>query len=138
MPEARTVHSRRLGRRKRKAARAKQPPLAPKPQDVDFADDEALLRSTPSNARPETHVLLELLRDSDYYHASPTLQGERQRAKGLLLAAEKHAEIQLLRQMGWHVICVPEHRWQMEDPKGFQANREMIFKLVADLTGEVR
>ena len=37
--------------------------------------------------RPETHVLLELLRYEDYYHASPSLRGERQRAKGLLLSA---------------------------------------------------
>ena len=56
-------------------------------------------------ARSQSHVLVELLRDADYYHASALLEGARQRAKGLLLTAERHAEIQLLRRMGWLVIC---------------------------------
>eukprot|EP00435_Cladocopium_sp_Y103_P006210 s196_g2.t1 len=121
----------RLARRaKRKAERSAMSPSST-PEDFNFADDQISPFGSTNFARPETHLLLQLLRYEDYYHASPSLRGERQRAKGLLLSAERHAEIQLLRQMGWYVICVPEHRWQEES----QANREMIFKLVADLTG---
>lgn len=121
----------RLARRaKRKEQNSRTSPCST--EDFNFADDQISPMSATSFARPETHLLLQLLRYEDYYHASPSLRGERQRAKGLLLSAERHAEIQLLRQMGWSVICVPEHRWQEDS----QANQEMIFKLVADLTGD--
>eukprot|EP00440_Ansanella_granifera_P047374 gb/GFBE01051306.1/.p1 GENE.gb/GFBE01051306.1/~~gb/GFBE01051306.1/.p1 ORF type:complete len:178 (+),score=19.53 gb/GFBE01051306.1/:1-534(+) len=128
---------RRRSLRGRRAAQA-----APAEEDSSSDDEE---RSSPAGdvqPRPETHVLLELLTDQDYFHASPTLRGERQRAKGRLLTAERHAELRLLRRNGWYVCCVPEHRWQLgtdgDLEAASQANREMIFEIVANLEGTAR
>ncbi|CAJ1348662.1 unnamed protein product, partial [Effrenium voratum] len=79
-------------------------------QDTFIAEDEMSLASLSSearpemHARPETHILIDLLTDVDFYH-------------------ERRAEIQLLRRLGWHVVCagrnsgsllkVPEHSWQL-------------------------
>lgn len=41
-----------------------------------------------AKTRSQSHILVELLRDADYYHASALLEGARQRAKGLLLTAD--------------------------------------------------
>ncbi|CAJ1444838.1 unnamed protein product [Effrenium voratum] len=118
-----TLQAKRLARRKRQAA-------APRKQDTFIAEDEISLASLSSEARPETHILIDLLTDVDFYHASPS-QGERR--TGRQLSSERRAELQLLRRLGWHVVCVPEHSWQLHgDSEAAEANREMIFKLVAD------
>ncbi|CAJ1398857.1 unnamed protein product, partial [Effrenium voratum] len=115
-----TLQAKRLARRKRQAA-------APRKQDTFIAEDEISLASLSSEARPETHILIDLLTDVDFYHASPS-QGERR--TGRQLSSERRAELQLLRRLGWHVVCVPEHSWQLHgDSEAAEANREMIFKL---------
>ncbi|CAE8681339.1 unnamed protein product [Polarella glacialis] len=89
--------------------------------------------------RPETHVLLELLRDRDFFHASPSLRGEQQRSKGRLLTAERNAELRLLRRRGWNVCCVSEHLWQLgldgDLDAASEANRTLIFELISNLEG---
>merc|ERR1712129_619555 len=87
-------------------------------------------------ARPDTHILLMLLRDFDFYHASATIKGQRQRAKRQGLCAEKYAEISLLRRLGWRVCGLPEHLWTWGpdgDPDVSRANRDFIFRAVANL-----
>lgn len=90
-------------------------------------------------ASPETHVLIFPLRERDFYHASASLRGERQRAKTQLLSAEKFAEVSLLRNAGWRVCCVSEHDWTWgldDDPDTSTANKDLIFRLVANLADD--
>eukprot|EP00929_Paragymnodinium_shiwhaense_P063485 TRINITY_DN31706_c0_g1_i1.p1 TRINITY_DN31706_c0_g1~~TRINITY_DN31706_c0_g1_i1.p1 ORF type:complete len:875 (+),score=161.07 TRINITY_DN31706_c0_g1_i1:142-2766(+) len=94
--------------------------------------------------RPESHVLVELLRDRDYYHASSSLKGARQRAKGHVLKAERAAELLLLRRLGWHVVGLPERRWTFADSSAdgselmaaSATNQALIFEVISDLNGE--
>merc|ERR1712194_19148 len=60
---------------------------------------------------PETHILVDLLREKDFYHASAAIHGSRQRAKRRVLCAQRFAEISLLHRSGWRVICIAEHQW---------------------------
>eukprot|EP00439_Symbiodinium_sp_Y106_P014876 s3946_g2.t1 len=97
---------------------------------------DGFLPDLPGSAKPRSHLLVELLRYEDFYHASPTLEN---RLKGPLVVAERDAEIRLLRRLGWHVICVPEQRWQLgeegDHEAASEANRRLIFELVADMAG---
>lgn len=91
---------------------------------------------TEAGAAPETHILVELLRDADFYHASASIRSDRQRSKRQLLSAQRFAEISLLRRSGWRVCCIPEHLWSFApdgDAEASHANRQLVFKLVAGL-----
>lgn len=90
-------------------------------------------------ARSDTHVLVLPLREQDFYHASATLRGERQRSKKQLLGAERYAEISLIRRMGWRVCGVPERLWTWgpdNDPETASANRELVFRVIAGISDE--
>merc|ERR1712232_820652 len=56
----------------------------------------------------------DLLRDRDFFHASVTVRGDRQRSKGQLLGAQRYAEIALLKREGWAACCIPQHAWDFE------------------------
>jgi len=86
--------------------------------------------------QPDTHILVDLLREKDFYHASAALRGERQRSKRKLLCAQRYAELALVRQHGWRICCVPEHLWSRGfggHPDTSRTNKELFFKLVASL-----
>merc|ERR1711879_472120 len=77
--------------------------------------------------QPDTHVLVDLLRERDFYHASAALRGERQRSKRQLLGAQRYAEIALLQQKGWRICCVSEHLWSRglsDDSDASRTNKE--------------
>lgn len=90
----------------------------------------------PPGVSPSTHVLLLPLLEADFFHASSSVRGERQRSKTHVLGTTRFAEISLLKKWGWRVVGVAEHLWSwgaQGDPQTSRQNRELIFKLVSDL-----
>lgn len=79
---------------------------------------------------PETHILLDLLREQDFYHASDRIRAEQQRAKTQVLSTARFAELSFLRRKGWNVCCIKEHTWN-QDTEG-KPKRDYLLKLLAD------
>eukprot|EP00928_Gymnodinium_smaydae_P058012 TRINITY_DN4121_c0_g3_i1.p1 TRINITY_DN4121_c0_g3~~TRINITY_DN4121_c0_g3_i1.p1 ORF type:complete len:868 (-),score=152.94 TRINITY_DN4121_c0_g3_i1:148-2697(-) len=127
-------------RRRRRFSEAAVPgdAAASEETDEDSKEHDATLDSSP---HPETHILIELLRERDFYHASDSIRAEGQRARGQVLRAERQAEVRLLLHRGWHVVCIPEHLWTFPSVGGgsadalaaSQANKALFFGLVATL-----
>merc|ERR1711957_320954 len=98
--------------------------------------------SSSTGISPETHILIELLREQDFYHASPNLRGERQRARGRVLHAERSAGIRVLQRFGWNMCSLPEHEWNFltagkSDPgAASELNQALIFRHVAKIGSE--
>lgn len=110
------------------------------PQVVSDSEDEPVPagQHPDGTVKPTTHILIELLRPQDFYHTSPTLRGEKQRAKGRVLKTSRFAELRLLRRHGWRVCCVAHHSWRfpgtdLSMEEASRLNRALIFNLVASL-----
>merc|ERR1712194_280088 len=140
-PEA-SGSDRSRGRRSRDGQR-KRTSLAEDEEDIaeDNLVPEVAIPESGGLPTPETHILVDLLRDKDFYHASASITGNRQRAKRRVLGAKRFAEISLLRRSGWRVVCIAEHQWTngaAGDLDVSQANKQLIFNHVAGLDDGTR
>jgi len=123
------------GRRSRRGRGAPKRPVDPGAFE-HWAEVAAESPGLPTEVAAETHILVELLRDGDFYHASDAIRSDRQRSKRQLLSAQRFAELSLLRRSGWRVCCIPEHLWSIGpdgDAEASHTNRKLFFRLVANL-----